>query len=103
LPDRESDLAQLAKKNLASYLGAVTPKQMDRELRAFSRAARVLSSDHPRLIDKHPKQWVGIYDGNVCATGKSLSALISRLKKKGAPPSDTIIRYIDTSGRKLIL
>jgi hypothetical protein len=103
LSNRESALAQLAKKNLASYLGEVTPKQMDRELRAFSRAARVLSSDHPRLIDRHPKEWVGIYDGNVCATGKSLSALISRLKKKGLPPSDTIIRYIDTSGRKLIL
>jgi hypothetical protein len=103
LPDRESDLAQLAKKNLASYLREVTPKQMDRELRAFSRAARVLSSDHPRLIDRHAKEWVGIYGGNVCATGKSLGALISRLKKKGLRPSDTIIRYIDTSGRKLIL
>jgi hypothetical protein len=97
-------LAQLAKENLASYLGEeVTPKQLDRELRTFSRAARVLSSDHPRLIDRHPKQWVGIHDGNVCATGKSLSALISRLKKRGLSPSDTVIRYIDTSGRKLIL
>jgi hypothetical protein len=96
-------LAQLAKKDLASYLGGVTPKQIDRDLRAFSRGARVLSSDHPRLIDKHPKQWVGIYDGNVRATGKSLSALISALKKKGLRPGDTIIRYIDTSGRKLIL
>jgi hypothetical protein len=76
---------------------------MDRELRAFSRAARVLSSDHPRLIDKHPKQWVGIFNGNVCATAKSLSALISQLKKRGLSPSDTVIRYIDTSGRKLIL
>jgi hypothetical protein len=96
-------LAQLAKKNLASYLRDVTPKQMDRELRSFSRAARILSSDHPRLIDKHPKQWVGIYDGNVCATGKSFGALIARLKKRGLSPNDTIIRYIDTSGRKLIL
>jgi hypothetical protein len=96
-------VARLAKKSLASYLAEVTPKQVDRELRAFSRAARVLSSGHPRLIDRHPKQWVGIYDGNVCATGKSLSALISRLKERGLSPSDTVIRYIDTSGRKLIL
>jgi hypothetical protein len=103
LPDRESDLAPLAKKNLSSYLGEETPKRIDRELHAFSRAARVLSSDHPRLIDRHPKEWVGIYDGNICATGKSLSALISQLKDKGFAPSDTVIRYIDTSGRKLIL
>jgi hypothetical protein len=96
-------LAQLAKKNLASYLRDVTPKQIDRELRTFSRAARILSSDHPRLIEKHPNQWVGIHDGNVCAIGKSFSALISQLKKMGFSPNDTIIRYIDTSGRKLIL
>jgi hypothetical protein len=96
-------LAQLVKKKLASYLRDVTPKQMDRELRAFSRAARILSSDHPRLIDSHPKQWVGIHNGSVCATGKSFSSLISQLKKRGLSPNDTIIRYIDTSGRKLIL
>lgn len=93
---------QLVKKNLATHLRA-TPKQMDRELRAFSRAAKILSSDHPRLIEKHPKEWVGIYDGKVCATGKSFNALVSKLKKHGYAPSDTIIRYIDTSGRKLIL
>jgi hypothetical protein len=98
----ESPLAQLAKKNLASYLGDITPRQMDRELRSFSRAARVLSSDRPRLIDRHPVQWAGIH-GSVCTTAKSLSALISRLKKRGLPPNDTIIRYIDTSGRKRIL
>jgi hypothetical protein len=96
-------LARLAKKNLASYLRDVTPGQIDRELRSFSRAARLLSSDHPRLIDRHPKEWVGILDGGVRATGKSYNALISKLKKMGLSPNDAIIRYIDTSGRKLIL
>lgn len=96
-------MAQLAKKNLASYLRDVTPKQMDRELRSFSRAARLLSSDHPRLIDQHPNQWVGIHDGSVRASAKSFSALIAQLRKRGLSPNDTIIRYIDTSGRKLIL
>jgi hypothetical protein len=83
-------------------LGA-TPKQINRELRTFSRAARLLSSNHPRLIDKHPKEWVGLYDGEVCATDRSFNGLVRKLKKRGLSPSDTIIRYIDTSGRKLIL
>ena len=96
-------MARLAKKNLGSYLRDVTPRQIDRELRSFSRAARLLSSDHPRLIDTHPKEWVGIHDGGVRATGKSYNALISKLRKMGLSPSDTVIRYIDTSGRKLIL
>lgn len=83
-------------------LGA-TPKQISRELRSFSRAARLLSSDHPRLIDEHPKQWVGLFDGKVCATDKSFSGLVRKIKGQGYSPSETIIRYIDTSGRKLIL
>jgi len=95
-------MTRLTKKKLAAHLGA-TPRQVDRELRAFSRAARVLSSDHPRLIDRHPKEWVGIYDGKVHAAAKSFGALVSKLKKKGVPPNEAIIRYIDTSGRMLIL
>ena len=93
---------RMAKKKIASQLGA-TPRQMDRELRSFSRAARLLSSNHPRLIDQHPKEWVGIYDEKICATAKSFNALIARLRKEGIAPNDAIIRYIDTSGRKLIL
>ncbi|MGB6399693.1 MAG: hypothetical protein WBF73_29035 [Bradyrhizobium sp.] len=95
-------MPKLSKKTLASYLQA-TPKQIDGELRAYSRAARVLSSNHSRLVDSHPKEWVGIYDGDVCATGKSFTALISKLKKQGLAPSDAVIRYIDVSGRKLTL
>ncbi len=83
-------------------LGA-TPKQIDRELRTFSRAARLLSSDHPRLIEKHPKEWVGLYDGKVSATAKTFRGLLAELKKRGLSPNNTIIRYIDTSGRALIL
>ena len=76
---------------------------MDRELRKFSRAARVLSSDHPSLINEHPNEWVGIYDGKVHASAKSFRALVAKLKKQGVPPNEAIIRYVDTSGRKLIL
>jgi len=92
----------VTKKNLAAHLRA-TPREIDKELRAFSSAARVLSSDHPRLIEKHPKEWVGVYEGKIRATGKSFDAVVSKLKRSGLRPSDTIIRYIDTSGRKLIL
>jgi len=55
------------------------------------------------LIEKHPKEWVGVYEGKIRATGKSFDAVVSKLKRSGLRPSDTIIRYIDTSGRKLIL
>ena len=95
-------MPRVTKRNLASHLGA-TPKQVDRELRAFSRAARLLSSDHPRLVDTHPREWVALYDGKVQATAKSFRGLVSRLKQRGLSPNEAVIRYIDTSGRKLIL
>jgi hypothetical protein len=95
-------MARIANRKRAYFAGA-TPKQVDRELRTFSRAARLLSSDHPRLINEHPKEWVGLYDGKVHATAKSFAALVSKLKKQGLPPNEAIIRYIDTSGRMLIL
>jgi hypothetical protein len=95
-------MSRVAKKTLASHLGA-TPQQMDRELRTFSRAAKILSSDHPRLINQHPKQWVALYDGKIRASAKSFRAVVAKLKKQGLPPNETMIRYVDTSGRKLIL
>ena len=73
--------------SIASHLGA-TPKEVDRQLRTFSRAARVLSSDHPRLIEEHPNEWVGIFDGKVRATAKSFDAVVSELKEKGFPPTN---------------
>lgn len=94
----ECGMARLNKKAIGA-----TPKQIDRELRTFSRAARILSSDHPRLIEEHPKEWVGLYDGKVSATAKTFNALIAKLKKRGLSPNEAIIRYIDTSGRLLIL
>lgn len=98
----KKSVSRVTKKNIAAHLGA-SPKQIASDLRMFSRAARVLSSNHPRLIDAHPKEWVGIYDNRVCASAKSLPALMAALRKDGIPPSKTIVRYIDVSGRKMIL
>jgi len=83
-------------------LGA-TPKQINRELRKFSRAARLLSTQYPRLIDEHPNEWVAFHDGKVCAADKSFNGLVRKIKRRALSPSETIIRYIDASGRKLIL
>ena len=83
-------------------LGA-SAQQIHRELRKFSRAAKLLSAKRPRLINTHPREWVGLFDGKLCATDRSFNGLVRKLKAKGYSPKDTIIRYIDTSERKLIL
>lgn len=95
-------VSRLTKTNAAAQLGA-TSKEILLGLRTFSDAARVLSSNHPRLIDTHPKEWVGIYDKKICATAKTFPRLMAALKRAGVSPNKAIVRYIDVSGRKMIL
>jgi hypothetical protein len=78
-------------------------KQIGRELRRFSHAAQLLSKSRPRLIHKYPQKWVGVFDDKVCATDRTFSGLIRKLKDKKIDPKATLIRFIDTSDRKLIL
>ncbi len=79
------------------------PRKVDRELRKFQNAARVLSSDHPRLIDQYPNRWVAVYRGNVRATGGTLRSLISKVDSEGVPRDDVIVRFIDRHQRTLVL
>ncbi|MBI1884727.1 MAG: hypothetical protein HYS09_00125 [Chloroflexi bacterium] len=79
------------------------PVQVDRSLRAFRKAASVLSSDHPRLIDKYPKQWVAVYNGDVKASATTFSALLAQVDQARLPRAETIIRFIDRNQRTMIL
>ena len=79
------------------------PIQVDRSLRTFRKAASVLSSDHPRLIDKYPKQWVAVHDGQVKAAATTLNAVLSQVDKAHLPREEVIIRFIDRNQRTMIL
>ena len=65
------------------------------DLAEFSQAARILSSDRPRLIDEHPEEWVGVHDNRSPVTAKSFDELMSELKNSGISPEMTIVRYIN--------
>ena len=80
-----------------------SPDELAGELRSFRRAAKALSSSHPRLIDQYPKQWVAVYSGKVTAHAKTFDAVIEELARKGIPRGRTIIRYIDRNQRTMIL
>jgi Family of unknown function (DUF5678) len=95
-------MARLSAKEKVVYLGT-TPKKIARDLRAFSRTARIFSSNEQRLLKKYPKQWVALYGGKVRASAKSLDEVLSKLKKQHVPANQTIVWYMDTSGRHLIL
>jgi hypothetical protein len=95
-------MPRLSAKKKAEYLG-VSPKKIAQDLRAFTRTARVVSSNERQLLKKYSKQWIAVYNGKVRAAAKSLDGVISKLEKQGLPANESIIRYMDTSGRRLIL
>ena len=77
--------------------------QIARELSSFGEAVKVLSSNHPRMIDEHPFRWIAVYEGKVSAKARSLPDLLSRLDQKRIPRDKASIRYIDRQERTLIL
>jgi hypothetical protein len=79
------------------------PADVDRELQSFRKAARVLSSQRARLIDRYPKQWVAVYDGKVRAQGRTLQAVMKQIEKEGLPREHTVVRFIDKTRRTMIL
>jgi hypothetical protein len=76
---------------------------LGRELRDFAAAAQVLSSDHPRLIDEYPDQWVAIYEGQVCAHGESLKSVLNQLAEQHIPAEKAIVRFIERAQKTMIL
>lgn len=95
-------MEKLSKAEALRHLGG-TPEQIRAELNAFALTAKVFSSDHPRLIEAHPLQWVGVYEGRVAASGRNLKSVLTQLEKQGIAPEKAIVRFIDKEERILIL
>lgn len=95
-------MPELTKDEALRHLGG-TAEEVASGLVEYTDAARLLSSNHPRLIDEHPHQWVGVYKGRVAASGKNLKSLMAQLESAGISPQQTIVRFIDTEERTLIL
>lgn len=79
------------------------PKAIAQDLARFRNAAKALSSDHPRLIEEFPKQWVVVYDGKVRARGQTLQSALLQAKEQSLAVENAIVRFIDRNDRTFIL
>jgi hypothetical protein len=95
-------MAKMSKEEVLRHLGA-SPERVGAAITAFSEAAKVLSSDHPRLIDAHPGQWVGVFDGVVVGAEADFDTLMTKLREKGVPPSQTIVRFIEKTEKIFVI
>ena len=87
---------------VARNLGA-EPGAIAKELRDFTDAAKVLSSNHPRLIDAYPMQWVAVYEGRVVAHSSDMADVLRKLEEQAIPLSSAIIRFIEKDEPALVL
>ncbi len=79
------------------------PKGVARDLARFRKAAKALSSKHPRLVEEFPKQWVVFYEGKVKARGQTMHSALLQARQQNLPLGKAIVRYIDRNDRTFIL
>lgn len=79
------------------------PRRMAQSLRAFQRSARLLSNNHPRLIDEYPDQWIAVADSAVMAHGDTLEQVLTQIDAQNISRADVIVRFIERTQRTLIL
>ena len=94
--------------NKAIVVNALTqmneqPSTIAQSLRVFQRAARVLSDNHPRLIDEYPDQWVAVADSTVMVHGDTLEQVLEQIDAQDISRADVIVRFIERTQRTLIL
>jgi hypothetical protein len=77
------------------------PQQAVRELEQAQESGRLLSSDHPRLIDEHEHKWVALHGGTVIAEADSIDDLLTELDPETR--SHVLVRFIDRHEQTLIL
>lgn len=93
--------SKIDEKKLREILG--DPKVVSEQLESFRASTDLLSTEHPRMIDQYPKQWVAIYNRSVVAHADSMGELFSALDAGGIPRQNVVIRFIDRDKKTMIL
>ena len=89
-----------AKKQILDQIG--DPREIATSLRKFRRAAKVLSSDRPRLIHRYPNKWVVVFNGEVKAAVNSFAAAMAKAKALNLPKASFFVQYIAKKRQTMI-
>ena len=79
------------------------PNEVDKELQSFRKTAMRLSSRYPRMIELYPQQWIALHSGKVRAQGDSLESVLDKIDSMGLSREQTIIRFIESEPRTMLL
>lgn len=89
------------KRKLRQMVG--DPSAVARDLKRYSKSAKLLSSARHDLVKKYPRRWIAVHDGEVIADAATLDGLLQEIKRLGISPEAVVTRLIDENVRKLIL
>jgi len=100
-PGKVKKLSQKELDKLLENMGGI-----EKVLEDFARHERdveFFEYHHKELLEKYPDKWVAVYDVEVIDTDKDFFALLDHLKEKGIPTNKTVIHFMDTDPKPLIL
>lgn len=82
--------------------GLVNDPYILERLRAFRARVDRMESQRERLTRNHPDHWVALHTGDFVLAG-SLDDLLKTLEGQGVPTSETVIRFLDSNPKNMIL
>jgi hypothetical protein len=89
-----------AAKQILDQIG--DPREIAKNLKKFRHAAKVLSSDRPRLINQYPNKWVVVFNGEVKVACDSFEAAMKKAKTLDLPKANFFVRYIAKKRQTMI-
>lgn len=82
--------------------GLVDEPYILERLGAFRVRVDRMEAQMERLTRNHPDHWVALYAGDF-VLAESLDDLLTTLKGQGVPTSETVIRFLDSNPKNIIV
>lgn len=78
------------------------PKTNTNGMQIFTRSTKYLSTHYHELLEKYPKHYIAIYDGEVIAASLSRKDLFDDLRMKDILLRHTLVDYMETEDVKWV-
>ena len=93
-----------ATMNIKDFIESVGGEEaIELRLRRFNEDVYYLQSIRHDLLQKYLDFWIAIYERNLVAYGKSSAELRKRLERKRIPLNDTVIDFIASERKAMLL
>lgn len=78
-------------------------QKIHQELRKFEQDVILLSAKRQELVREHPDEWIGVYDGRVIGTAKSLPQLLEKIDSQRLPRDRVVTDFLAKKQLTMIL